>query len=311
MKSIIIAAGVLFSMNSFAETCIEVKENKRYFDRALKAYPGLSKKPCIKLPHLEKGLSPLALRANEESQTAFLAVKSKMDPKLNEVHYIDTKEGKVIKKFTFKGHFNRSFLNLSDTFVPFDNDSKLAFSKEGNLCIFDLRKSSYVFDLDYKAPLHYCIKPNLGSGQQNLEDLRSLTLSKNKRGSRFLWSLVKEKNKKHIYGFKIDKNNKIGKSALHKFELPNNLRKATRVSLMERSPGEYTFGISTSLKNPEENLYRVKFKKSKSGENYSLEDVKPLTSSGRKVASANNEKTSTDKLEVLDFINLRKVYKNN
>ena len=227
MKSIIVTAGFLFGMSSFAETCIEVKENKRYFDRALKNYPGLLEKPCIKLPHLEKSLNPLSLRVNKKNQTAFLAIKSKTDPKLNQIHYIDTKEGKIIKKFTFKGHLNRSFFNLSDTFVPFDNDSKLVFSKEGNLCIFDLRKSDYVFDLDYKAPLHYCIKPNLGSNQQNFKDLRSLTISKNKTGSRFLWSLVRSKNKKHIYGFKINKNNTIKKSVLHKFELPNILRKAT------------------------------------------------------------------------------------
>jgi hypothetical protein len=309
MKSIIIAAGVLFSMNSFAETCIQVKENKRYFDRALKAYPGLPKKPCIKLPHLEGDLNPLALRANEQNQTAFLAVKSKNDPQLNEVHYIDTKEGKIIKKFTFKGHFNRSFLNLSDTFVPFDNDSKLAFSREGNLCIFDLRKSTYVYNQDFKAPLHYCIKPNLGSGEQSLDDLESLTLSKNKAGSRYLWSLVKTKNKKHIYGFKIDENNKVGKSALHKFELPSSLKNATRVSLMEKAPGEYTFGVSTSLKDPESNLYQIKFKKNTKDDSYSAKDLKSLSSSGRKIAASTDETPSVDKLEILDFINLRKVYR--
>jgi len=308
MKTIIIAIGVLFSANSFAETCIEVKENKRFFDRALKAYQGLPKEPCIKLPHLERDLNPLALRANKDNQTAFLAVKSSTDPKLNEVHYIDTKEGKLIKKFTFKGHLNRSFINLSDTFVPFDSDSKLAFSKDGNLCIFDLRKSTFVFNLDYKAPLHYCIKPNLGSGETDIQDLRSLTLSKNKAGSRFLWSLVREKNKKHIYGFKINKDNKVGKSALHKFELPRNLRKATRVSLIERSPGVYTFGISTSLKNPENNLYEVKFKRNKNGEYYSASSVKSLTSAGRNIAVATSRNKVPSELEVLDFLDLNKIY---
>ena len=305
MRSIIVTAVFLFRMNSFANTCIEIKDNKRHFDRALKAYPGVSKTTCIKLPHLEKNLNPLSLRANRENQTAFLAIKSKTDPKLNQVHYIDTKEGKIIKKFTFKSQFNRSFLSLSKTFVPFDNDSKLAFSKQGNLCVFDLRKSSYVFDLNYKAPLDYCIKPNLDSKL----DLSSLTLSKNKTESRFLWSLVRLKNRKYIYGFKIDENSNVIKSALHKFELPEDLRKASRVSLIEKTSDRYIFGVSMSLKNPENNLYMVMFKKDKNGKNYSVETVESLSSSGRKVANAN--KFLIDKLETLDFINLRKVYKKN
>ena len=98
---------------------------------------------------------------------------------------------------------------------------------------------------------------------------------------------------------------------MHKFELPSNLRDATRVSLMERAPGVYTFGISTSLKNPEKNLYKVKFTKKADGDSYSVENVESLTSNGRKVASTNKANDSSEKLQILDFINLRKVYKNN
>jgi len=308
MKFLVTSLGVILSFSSMAqaETCIEVKENKRYFDRALKAYQGLPKEPCIKLPYLEKNLSPLALRANKSNQTAFLAVKSKLDPKLNEVHYIDTKEGKLIKKFNFKGHLNRSFINLSDTFVPFDDDSKLAFSKDKNLCIFDLRKSEKNFSKNYKAPLHYCVRPNLGSGTEVLDDLRSLTLSKNKAGTRYLWSLMKSKGNKYIYGFKINKKGEIQKSALHKFKLPKNLNKATHVSYVDNQEGGYTFALSTSKKNPEGNLYKVDFNKNKNNSEFKVSNVEVL-SSGRQVAS--NSKKNTSDIEILDFINLEKLYR--
>ena len=312
-----IAAGVVFNFNAFANTCIQVKENKPYFDRAFKAYPGRPKEKCIKLPHLEKNLNPLTLRANKKNQTAFLAVKSKTDPnKLNQVHYIDTKEGKIIKKFTFKGHLNRSFQNLSDTFVPFDDDSKLVFSKDGNLCIFDLKESTLIFNQNYKVPLQHCIKSNVSSNinpkQNYFDDLKSLTLSKNKTKSRYLWSLVKNKknNNKHIYGFKINEEKKINKIALYTFELPKNLRKAVRISLIEEDLGKYTFGVSTSLKNPEKNLYKIVYKKIKSSNNYKVDFVGALGGPNRKMASVPTERIkSTNKIDTLNFINLKKIYK--
>ena len=314
MRLIIGVAGVLFNFNAFANTCIQVKENKPYFDRALKAYPSRSKEKCIKLPHLEKNLNPLTLRANKKNQTAFLAVKNQTNfNKLNEVHYIDTKEGKIIKKFTFKGHLNRSFQNLSDTFVPFDNDSKLVFSKDGSLCVFDLKESTLIFNQNYKAPLQHCIKSNVSSNvskqEGHFEDLRSLTLSKNKAKPLYLWSLVKSNNKKHIYGFKINEEKKINKIALYKFELPKNLRKAVRISPIEEDSGKYAFGVSTSLKNPGKNLYKIVYKKLKNSNDYKVDFVEALESN-RRMASVSTQKIkSTTKMDTLNFINLKKIYK--
>lgn len=291
--------------------CIKIKENKRFYERSLKAYPGLQKKECIKLPYLTKNLKPLSLTANEEYLTAFLSVHDTSKVDSEELHYIDTKEGKVIKRFKLGGVLNRNFQNQSRSFITFDNDSRVAFSIKGSFCVFNLRESELMYSNLYKAKLDGCSKVNLsGTGVKSIDELDSLTLSKNHRGFRYLWSLDTKKSKKFVYGFKLDKT-KLLTSPLYKFELPKSLSKATRVSFVKSDDKTYTMAVSTDSKEPTKHLHKVVYKLDEKSKEFKVSAVKSLNKDSRSIASESaSADTSTDGINYFHFVNLDNLYKN-
>lgn len=297
--------------NRPSKQCIEINENKRFYERSLKAYPGLQKKECIKLPHLAKNLKPLSLTANEEYLTAFLTVHDTTKVDSEELHYIDTKEGKVIKRFKLGGVLNRNFKNQSKSFITFDNDSRVAFSIDGSFCVFNLRKSKLIHNDLYKAKLDGCSKINLnGQGVKSIEDLESLTLSKNHNGFRYLWSLNTNKNKKYVYGFKLNKN-KLLPSPVYKFKLPDSLSKASKVSFIESNADSYTLAVSTNKEQPTKHLHKVVYRLDDTKNEYKMSSITPLTENLRTVASQSNmTKPSLKNINYYHFVNLERVYKN-